>query len=233
MSFDILVSESDPNISHEAEEILQSENLNVVTTADTVAALEKHKPDLILLDWQMPSIDGLEVLKRIQKTAPTLPIILMTTTSSTKEFQDAMEHGAVDFLRVPLDPYELRFRVLRTLRTVKPQRELHDPKTGRLDANRIAKHLGISLLRLAKAIGMNYKAVHRSPSSKGIQKHLEPIAASIVILSRYFNERDEMLAWFNTPHPELDNQKAISVIENGQAVVVRNMLEGTSVGIPT
>ncbi|HEV2404771.1 MAG TPA: response regulator, partial [Ktedonobacterales bacterium] len=62
---------------------LQTLGYRVVHAIDGVAALELHSreaPDLIILDWMLPRMDGLEVLRRVRQTAPT-PVLMLTARS--------------------------------------------------------------------------------------------------------------------------------------------------------
>jgi diguanylate cyclase (GGDEF)-like protein len=77
------------------------------------------KPDLILLDVEMPEQDGFEVCRRLKADAATMsiPIIFLTGAGSTDQKIRGLELGAVDYVTKPFDPAELRARVRATLRT--------------------------------------------------------------------------------------------------------------------
>ncbi|HRS19485.1 MAG TPA: response regulator, partial [Bacteroidales bacterium] len=70
----------------------------------------KHKPDIILIDIEMPVMDGIEAISIIKKNKEIahIPIIVM---SGTRNFKKAMEAGANDFLLKPINQYELLLRI--------------------------------------------------------------------------------------------------------------------------
>ena len=72
-----------------------------------------HTPDCILLDYQMPGVDGLEVLRRLRGRPNTrdVPVILITGQDQPGLRVDALDQGANDFLTKPVDDLELRARV--------------------------------------------------------------------------------------------------------------------------
>lgn len=75
-------------------------------------------PDLIILDWQMPGMDGLEALKELKSNRKTseIPVLMVTAIMNSPEnLVTAMKEGAVDFLRKPFDRLELQARVRNML----------------------------------------------------------------------------------------------------------------------
>jgi DNA-binding response OmpR family regulator len=72
-----------------------------------------HPPDLAVIDWMMPGIDGLELCRRIRATPPRSPVyvILLTARTSRQDLVDGLEAGADDYLTKPFDPDELRARI--------------------------------------------------------------------------------------------------------------------------
>ena len=94
--------------------------------------------------------------------------------------------------------------------------ELHDPRTGRIDAQRVSDYLNVPLTRLARALGMNYTTVHKTPAAPSIQGPLAPIKRSLEILENMLGERATVLAWLNSPNPDLGMRTPIEVILEGQ-----------------
>ena len=78
-----------------------------------LAALETHRPDLVLLDVQMPGIDGFEVCRRIKRRCETrlTPVVLVTGLNGRENKIEGIQAGADDFLSKPFDPQELIARV--------------------------------------------------------------------------------------------------------------------------
>lgn len=93
-----------------------------VITAETgeeaLSILEKKKCDLLLLDWMLPGIDGIDVIKKIREnpTLKKLPIILLTAKNEEINKVVGLEIGADDFLTKPFGIYELIARIKAVLR---------------------------------------------------------------------------------------------------------------------
>ena len=97
---------------------LQREGYEVISAGDGVTALElaeSQKPDLILLDWMLPKLDGFEVCKRLRpKTAA--PIIMVTAKGEEIDKILGLEMGADDYITKPFSPREVLARVKAQLR---------------------------------------------------------------------------------------------------------------------
>jgi signal transduction histidine kinase len=78
---------------------------------------EREQPDLIIMDWMMPEMDGLEALQHLKKQPNTseIPVIMLTSLDSSKRIEQAFSAGANDYLRSPIDKAELLARVSSTL----------------------------------------------------------------------------------------------------------------------
>ena len=117
----ILIAEDDPATRKLLRRILTKEDYDVVDVGDGRAACAealRDVPDLVLLDWVMPVMDGREatrVLKADPRTA-TVPIVMLTSQSEIDEKVLALEAGVQDFLNKPIDPRELVARIEQQLR---------------------------------------------------------------------------------------------------------------------
>ena len=88
-----------------------------------------HLPDLIILDWKMPVLDGLEVTQSLKNSTPTkeIPIIMITGTIEGSEFMaKALEKGVNDFIRKPFDRIELQARIRSLLKQAKYLKKIID-----------------------------------------------------------------------------------------------------------
>ena len=88
---------------------------------------EKKLPDLIITDWEMPEMDGIETIKYIkgQKSTKEIPIIMATgVMTSTADLKIAMEAGAVDYIRKPIDKTELTARIHSMLKLADSYKEI-------------------------------------------------------------------------------------------------------------
>ena len=116
----LIVDDEESNIKL-LEGMLLSENYHVSKCLSGEEALEKvfdKRPDLILLDIMMPGIDGFEVCKRLKHDEITrmIPVLMITALTEKEHFINAVDAGADDLLRKPIDQIELLIRVRSLLR---------------------------------------------------------------------------------------------------------------------
>ena len=118
----ILVVDDEPRNVKILQIQLNARGYTVYTAADGLEALdvvEKEMPDLILLDINMPKMDGFEVVKRIRTNEATefMPIVMITALRDTRENRiKSIEAGADDFIEKPFDSLEVLARVRSLLR---------------------------------------------------------------------------------------------------------------------
>ena len=86
--------------------------VRVATGEEALAELTARDYSLVLLDLQLPGIQGLEVLRRMKAAHLTVPVVVMTESGSVDMAVEAMHLGAVDFLAKPVDAGRLRLAVL-------------------------------------------------------------------------------------------------------------------------
>lgn len=110
--------------------------------------------------------------------------------------------------------------------------ELHDEATGRIDAQKVANYMGVPLARLAEALQLNYKAIHRHPSAEAAQPALKPVKRSLEILHDFFQKPETARVWLNTPHPDLDGRTALEMILAKNPIAVLRVLENAAAGVP-
>ncbi len=114
----ILVVDDEQAIRKALKEILEYEKHEVDLAKDGFEAIDKVKNqqfDLMLLDIKMPKIDGIEVLEKIQKINPELPVIIITGHGTVDTAVEALKKGAYDFLEKPLDLNRLLVAVRNAL----------------------------------------------------------------------------------------------------------------------
>jgi two-component system response regulator AtoC len=107
--------------------------VNVKSTGEeALQVIDKEPPDIVVLDYRLPRMDGLEVLRRIKETRPEVEVIMLTAHGSVEGAVEAMKLGAFDFLGKPLDLEELRLVVAKALQSVRRSQEL-DYLRSRMD----------------------------------------------------------------------------------------------------
>ena len=126
----LLVDDEPPNL-RVLERVLRSagyDNLASTTDPLQVATLcDAHDPDLILMDLQMPDVDGFELMERLSDriaAAGYLPILVITGNSAPEVRQRALAHGARDFVAKPFDFTEVLLRIRNLLETRLLHRQL-------------------------------------------------------------------------------------------------------------
>jgi two-component system response regulator AtoC len=86
--------------------------------------IDTESPDLVLLDYRLPRMDGLEVLRRIKETRPEVEVIMLTAHGSVENAVEAMRLGAFDYISKPIDLEELRLIVGKALESQRRGHEL-------------------------------------------------------------------------------------------------------------
>ena len=109
----ILVVDDDAMNLRRAERLLKDQ-YDIVLAASGQEALEKlgqGNIDLILLDIAMPEMDGLETFKHMKESSINIPVIFLTASGDEDDVRNAINLGAVNYLRKPFPPKELLNRV--------------------------------------------------------------------------------------------------------------------------
>jgi len=117
----ILVAEAEQYILDLLDFNLKQTGFDVVIAmngAEAMAAVASHFPSLILLDRQLPVMDGDEVCRRIKEYKATahIPVIMMSTRSEEDDIVSALENGADDYVAIPFSVAELIARISALLR---------------------------------------------------------------------------------------------------------------------
>jgi len=100
------------------------ENLDVLTATNGREALEvvqQESPDLLIVDWMMPEMDGLELIQHLRDANNRMPILMLTARDAVENRVFGLESGADDYLVKPFAPAELVARVHALLRRVEPK----------------------------------------------------------------------------------------------------------------
>lgn len=116
----ILVIEDEVGISNFLSQGLEEEGYAVEVANDGLKGLEKATTktvDLILLDWMLPGLSGLEVCKKIREKNQTVPIIFLTAKDTIQETIEGLKAGANDYIKKPFSFDELLERIKVHFRT--------------------------------------------------------------------------------------------------------------------
>jgi two-component system phosphate regulon response regulator PhoB len=104
---------------------LRSEGFDVVTAADgdeAILLVEEETPDIIVLDWMLPGISGIEICRRLKSKSQTraIPVIMLSARAEEVDRVRGLETGADDYVVKPYSVLELMARVRNQLRRVRP-----------------------------------------------------------------------------------------------------------------
>jgi two-component system alkaline phosphatase synthesis response regulator PhoP len=138
----ILVVDDEARIAAIARDYLERAGFSVATAGsgtDALAAVRARRPDLIVLDLGLPSLDGLDVTRAIRKQS-NVPIIMLTARVDERDKLIGLELGADDYVTKPFSPRELVARVRAIFRRIEyasPPRDLVRVKDVEVDRTRM------------------------------------------------------------------------------------------------
>jgi two-component system chemotaxis response regulator CheY len=103
--------------------ILRSEEYRVIgqatNGADAVVLCVERKPDIVLLDINMPKMDGIQALEEIRKASPEVMVLMVSADSTMEKVKEALEKGAVGFVVKPLKPASVLDKIRDCLKAKK------------------------------------------------------------------------------------------------------------------
>ncbi len=153
----ILIVDDEPNVRLMLSTALGSVGYEVIEAEDGERALEHLKAqgaviDLMLLDLQMPRLDGMELLSRLRALGSIVPVVILTAHGSIPEAVAAMKLGAIDFLTKPITPDVLRRAVADVIArhaTSPPERSPAEQVASQSDRS---KQVAFDLARAKRAL---------------------------------------------------------------------------------
>ena len=129
---------------------------------EALTLVEERLPDLILLDWMLPQLSGIELCRRLRRRPATqhVPIIILTARGEEPDRLRGLETGADDFITKPFSPAELVARIRAVLRRVRPA----------FAAQLLTFH-DLSMDLAAHRVFRNGREVHLSPTEFRLLRH--------------------------------------------------------------
>jgi two-component system response regulator MprA len=121
----ILIIEDDQAILKILQRGLAYEGYTVDTATEGRSGLmlaRDHQPDLVILDWMLPGMDGLEVCHRMRTASGSVPILMLTAKDAVQDRIQGLDAGADDYMVKPFNLDELLARVRALLRRTQPER---------------------------------------------------------------------------------------------------------------
>jgi two-component system, OmpR family, phosphate regulon response regulator PhoB len=170
----ILLVEDEPAIQELIAANLTRAGHHVIRAPDAAVAqrlVREALPDLILLDWMLPGMPGIELAKRLRADERTreIPLIMLTARGEEQDKVHALEIGADDYITKPFSPRELVARIKAVLRRRAPQATEDaveigglrlDPLTHRVTTDQHALSLGPTEFRLLHFLMTHAERVH-------------------------------------------------------------------------
>lgn len=165
----ILVVEDDEDIQELIVYNLQREGFETLTSEtgeDAVERAEKKRPDLILLDLMLPSIDGLQVCRLLKGKEQTrcIPIMMVTAKGEEADIVTGLELGADDYVTKPFRPRELVARVKAVLR----RRALESTEAGAASGDAVLAIEGIEIHPGRREVKINGEPLNLTYTEFGI-----------------------------------------------------------------
>jgi two-component system, OmpR family, response regulator MprA len=115
----VLVVDDDPKLQRMLQRTLAYEGFQVRSAAngyEALSELQAHRPDVMVLDWLMPGLDGLGVIERMRAAGDKTLVLMLTARDAVENRVEGLESGADDYLVKPFAPAELLARVHALLR---------------------------------------------------------------------------------------------------------------------
>ena len=175
--YSILVVDDDKNICKIIEINLKKTRQYEVSIASSgeacLKAIREQIPDLVLLDIQMPGIDGIETLKRIKEDEPRIPVIMMSAHGTIEKAVKSMKLGAYDFIKKPFAADRLMVTVQNALMTSSLKNEIDELKSELKDRYQFSNIIGQSgvmqavFKSLEKVIDSNVTVLIQGESGTG------------------------------------------------------------------
>ena len=154
----ILAVEDEDALSTLLSYNLEKEGYKVAVAADGEEALlmvDERQPDLIVLDWMLPKVSGIEVCRRLRNRAETrnIPIIMVTARGEESDRIRGLDTGADDYITKPFSMTELTARIRAVLRRIRPGL-----------AEDLGRHGDITSDRVAHRVKREGKEIHLGPT---------------------------------------------------------------------
>ncbi len=115
----VLIVDDDPKLLNMLRRTLMYEGFHVLTATngnEALAEVQAHRPDVVVLDWLMPGMDGIGVLKHLRAAEDKTLVLMLTARDAVENRVEGLEGGADDYLVKPFAPAELMARIHALLR---------------------------------------------------------------------------------------------------------------------
>jgi two-component system nitrogen regulation response regulator NtrX len=207
----ILVIDDQKSIRNTLKDILEYEGHEVVLAENGPESLEKFEADkyhVVLLDIKMPDMDGMEVLDKMMKISPDIPVIMISGHGNIDTAVDAIKKGAYDFIEKPLDLN----RLLVTIRNGLDKKELVN-----------------ETLVLRRKVSKTFKMIGESTPMQRIKEMIDKVAttdARVLITGKNGTGKELVARWLH----EKSNRASQPFIEVNCAAIPSELIESELFG---
>ena len=142
----VLVVDDEAAIRDMIQFALERAKMDVLTAADAQQALlriSENRPDIILMDWMMPGVSGIELTRRLRRDSYTedIPIIMLTARVTEDDKVAGLEAGTDDYVIKPFSPRELLARIRAVLRRSSPANDQGHLAVGDLKLDTVSRRV--------------------------------------------------------------------------------------------
>jgi CheY-like chemotaxis protein/tRNA A-37 threonylcarbamoyl transferase component Bud32 len=234
---DILYLDDDEELAEAVKLVLVNDGhkVSTVNSGPTGWTHIKSQPfDVVILDWEMPDLNGIDILKLMRTSGDSTPVIMMTSRSSTEDKVLGLDCGANDYLTKPFVPQELCARVRAALRSkaspAPAPKALGSNNVAVLNRAKLAGTAVAAHLEFVELIGeggfaLVFKARHPQLEKFVAVKMLLPSELSADMVSRFVREARIVS---NLDHPNIVAVHDFGITENKQPYMVMELVEGPS-----
>ncbi len=254
----VLVVGAGPRRSHLIDQGFEGTAVRVIRKewAVFLQARRSSAPALVIYDLAGVNTPQTDVLLQLPARMPETGVLYLAGTDVTglESLSSALQQPNVDFVLDTDNPRELRLRANRLLArssrpgsaTNKVENGIASPPhgalqhmapllhahNGRLDARAVSTLYGVSLASLSRALGRSEQAVHKTPTSPGIQSGLRVYERIAAMLLRLTGSEIGLRTWMQASNPELEEETPLTLLLNGEGEVVAELLEDVLRGEP-
>jgi len=184
----ILVVDDEKAVRAMFEKYLTMKNFDVVLAANALEALRiqrRQSPDLVLTDYDMPEMNGVDLMKELHLLAPGLPVIMMSGAADMRTATDALRDEAFDFLTKPVDSDDL-IKTIRLALERKAAAENPDPvEIGRIIgpvyASRLPDFPTIAVLAFNRPLDEHGQRAYESAINQ-LENEGDPLRKIVVVM---------------------------------------------------
>ena len=198
-----------------------------LTLAEAIHLPERY-PGLRAL-YVLETVDTLTRLPAASRRLLTRPgVDILTSRADRAEFEYRIQR-LLELLAEPASDLTASTPIINNLLP-----ELHDPRSGRIDARRLADRFGLPLTVLARTLDREYATLHRTPASRTVQNGLRIYLRIASALHRLVGSNAAARVWLNAPNPDLNSEMPRTLMERSlsDAEVVAELLEDSLLGMP-